>query len=223
MFVEIKAVWDENGGFGNDVLWYEDDYLGDSYHISNQTTSETSNEVSCCVKRKHNNDYSNSAVLTKKKKRTRRGHRFPRVLKSDLRRFLGMMFVNTMNSADCKLITQFFGNFCLSSCTSEYYARKKQFERLEGVQHTVQHIVHHISRIPDLVLEIECNSVVQRVADAGSKVILKATLKGTDMSPPNFHSARPFHFSALYTFSLDTCHRILKFEFDGDFDEHIIK
>lgn len=207
-------LWHEDGGnLDFDVLWSEDDLEGNN----------SGNEISGSTKRKLGDNEGSPTEQLIKKKRIRKKHRFPRVVKSDLRRFLGLMFVNTMNSADLSLITQFFGQFCLSSCTTEYSVRKKPFERLEGVQPTVDHTVQHLSRIPDLVLNIDCNSIVQRAAESGSRIVLKVTLKGTDLSPPNFDSALSFQFSAQYTFSLDLCHRILKIEFDGDFDENLVQ
>eukprot|EP01031_Cornospumella_fuschlensis_P049908 gene49908-61090_t len=98
-------------------IWPEDYQLEDGVEI---------------VPRKRSHEEIPAIDSVQKKKRIRKRSRFPRILKNDLRRFLGLMFANTLNSADFSLISQFFSSFCLSTCTSEYFVRNKPFERLEG-------------------------------------------------------------------------------------------
>lgn len=131
----------------------------------------------------------NLQPIKKRRKRNRpTAHPFPRILKSDVRRKLPLMYINAVNSGDIGLIESFFRAFCVGSCslvdnlddTSICEAlRTVKPLTVRGLNKVADVLTKRIASIPDIAVRIEHSWIQHRLNAPGSVVISKVLIKGT--------------------------------------------
>lgn len=131
-------------------------------------------------------------IIPKKSKKSTyvRKYLFPRILKRDMRREFCNMLINVMNSGDGNSVHQFFSHYCIpttSYCEYNLGATmlfKKPPIRAAGeLSPLIDIMSHYACGIPDYTLTIDSCSIVQRDGVPGSKIVLKASFKGTLILP----------------------------------------
>lgn len=140
--------------------------------------------------------------LPKRRKRPRVSE-FPRILKTDMRRYLATMFCNVMNSADSRFISSFFRQVCVSSCRSVDYSccpslpRKVPIKFLDGLDAIIDRLCEDLHAIPDFALSIKESFTQHRLDQPGSKVVMKVQVKGTKVFQPRFTFMNGSDYSVL--------------------------
>lgn len=137
-----------------------------------------------------------STIQTKRKRKLLS---FPRLVRYDIRRHYGTMFVNTINSFDIGLLFTFFstychGNVCLlkqaASASTESIentvtigSKKSTDTILFGVESITEYFCKYIIEMPDVVVNISSPQIRTRVDITGSKLIYGIHIRGTKIIP----------------------------------------
>jgi len=135
---------------------------------------------------------SDSDFCEKKRKKSTyiRKNPLPRILKRDLRRDFGMMFINISNGCDCSVLSKFLSEFCLP--TIRYYEynagaaihwNKPPIRAANHLNSVFEILSHYAVNIPDYCLQMEKCTIVQREGWKGSKLVLMGKFKGTFFLP----------------------------------------
>ncbi len=142
--------------------------------------------------------YQREKSKFKKKRRCINPKNMPeiRILRNDIRRKYGEMFLNVFNNHDSLLIAQFFDEFRAPQCKASMIApttefikainsialHRKQEEGVHGLDEFLSAFAIHCKMAPDTVLRIDECQIRARQGYQGSIIVIKARLNGTRIS-----------------------------------------
>lgn len=122
------------------------------------------------------------------RKRARTQVLIPRVLKNDIRRHYAPMFMNTINSADIRIMQDFFNTFMTRPCRLVGdQAMSPQFgfpDRIiaEGPRLTAHYLLGVFLMFPDLVVNLVDSKIITSNTWTGTKIVLEVDVRGTKVS-----------------------------------------
>mmetsp|Transcript_5936 Transcript_5936/g.6533 ORF Transcript_5936/g.6533 Transcript_5936/m.6533 type:complete len:305 (-) Transcript_5936:606-1520(-) len=142
--------------------------------------------------------YQREKSKFKKKRRCINPKNMPeiRILRNDIRRKYGEMFLNIFNNHDSSLVAQFFDEFRAPQCKASMIApttefikainsialRRKKEEGVYGLHDFLSAFSIHCKMAPDTVLRIDECQIRARQGYQGSIIVIKARLSGTRIS-----------------------------------------
>eukprot|EP01039_Chlorochromonas_danica_P002072 gene2071-2260_t len=117
---------------------------------------------------------------------------FPKILRSDFRHKLSLMFTNTMNAVDSNMMKNFCDQFCLKGCNYLHCAKIEDSHdpccsiyenykpvRVYGIEGMVQRYATVCSYIPDYSLQLIHSYINREIGQPGSRIVMKVTAQAT--------------------------------------------
>eukprot|EP01039_Chlorochromonas_danica_P002070 gene2070-2258_t len=117
---------------------------------------------------------------------------FPKILRSDFRHKLSLMFTNTMNAVDSNMMKNFCDQFCLKGCNYLHCAKIEDSHdpccsiyenykpvRVYGIEGMVQRYATVCSYIPDYSLQLIHSYINREIGQPGSRIVMKVIAHAT--------------------------------------------
>jgi adenylate kinase family enzyme len=104
---------------------------------------------------------------------------FNRIIKNDIRREYGMMFINVMNGGKGDWIRKFVNQFCICKVKAEdglWEVLGRDKMEVEGLKEVCKLFVGYFDKTPDAVLLLQRCKIVRKYGEMGSRIEMDVNL-----------------------------------------------
>jgi hypothetical protein len=196
--------------------------------LDNEITAEELEMLITTDRNKHDPNAKHQVAKSTRKeesilRRNRYRSLFNRIMKTDIRRDYGSMYVNVMNGGDARMIRKFFKRFAVPFVHAEDYLPKYLGGSLviaDGLEQVINLYCTRLDKTPDAIFTMKNCQIIRKYGQIGSSVVMTLLFRASLVMPDNTISANststvlsikitPIELVVTTTFNLDDQHRIL--------------